>query len=244
MNAVVKSGWSKYYLTSRIDSLKATNEFSGINFYAGVFTEIGMLDVKWDRVLSSFNSDGDVSLIANASFKFNNDVFSCLNISGGLAELAPEATAEFYVSNHFIWNNNFKKEKFAWIKPSLGFLNNRFLLFAHLTQVDNYIYFNDRALPQQGNEKVEIVSAGMKMDVVLRHWRMVAELRSMNASKGFVRLPDWGAYGRFSYRSRFLKKALLAEFGVAIATVAEWKGYAFMPATGAQYLQSDRLIGR
>jgi hypothetical protein len=23
----------------------------------------------------------------------------------------------------------------------------------------------------------------------------------------------------------------------------EWKGYAFMPATGAQYLQSDQLIG-
>jgi Putative porin len=243
VKAIVKSGWSKYYLSSRINTLEATVEYSVVNFYANLSSENGSLDLKWDRVTSNFNTDGDVSLLANASYQINTLIFSNVNVSGGTAALAPEATAEFYVSNHFIWNNNFKKEKFAWVKPSVGFLNNRFTLFTQLTQIENYIYFNDRALPEQGNEKVEVLAAGLKMDVLIRHWRFVGEVRSMDANKGYIRLPEWGAYGRFSYRSRFFKKALLAEFGVLIASTAEWKGYAFMPATGAQYLQSDRLVG-
>lgn len=243
VKGVVKSGWSKYYLSYRMDSLDATNEYSAVNFYASLSSANGYLDLMWDRVMSSFNMDGDVSLRANASYRLNNFIFSGVNLSGGTAELAPEATTEFYVSNHFIWNNNFKKEKFAWVKPTVGFLNNQLMLFAQITQIENYIYFNDRALPQQSGENIEVASAGMKMDVVLRHWRFVGEVRSMNASKGYIRLPEWGAYGRFSYRSRFFKKALLTEWGVSIATAAEWKGYAFMPATGAQYLQSDQLVG-
>lgn len=243
VKAIVKSGWSKYYLSSRINTLEATVEYSAVNFYANLSSENGSLNLKWDRVTSNFNTDGDVSLLANASYQINTLIFSNVNISGGTATLAPEATAEFYISNHFIWNNNFKKEKFAWVKPSVGFLNNRFTLFTQLTQIENYIYFNDRALPEQGSENVEVLSAGFQMDVMFRHWRIVGEIRSMEASKGYVRLPEWGAYGRCSYRSRFFKKALLAEFGLSLTTSDEWKGYAFMPATGAQYLQSDQLIG-
>lgn len=243
VKAIVKSGWSKYYLSSRINTLDATVEYSVVNFFANVSSGNGFLDVKWDRVMSNFNTDGDVSLLANASYRINNFLVSNLNISGGIAELAPEATAELYVSNHFIWNNNFEKEKFAWVKPAVGFLNNQLVLFAQLTQIENYVYFNDRAIPVQGSENVDVLSAGLKMDVLLRHWRVVSEVRKMDASRGYIRLPEWGAYGRFSYRSRFFKKALLAEFGVSIATTTAWKGYAFMPATGAQYLQSDLLIG-
>jgi hypothetical protein len=122
-------------------------------------------------------------------------------------------------------------------------MNDRLVFYSQLTQVSNYVYFNDDALPQQGNEMVEILYAGLKADVLIRHWRLMGDFRSMNSNKGFVRLPDWGAYARFSYRDRFFKKALLTEFGVSIATTAEWKSYAFMPATGALYLQSNQLVG-
>ena len=243
LHGQVKAGWSKYLLSTRIDSIEATNEFSSVNLFAALSSRYWNLDFKFDRVVSSFVTDGDFSGIANAAFHLNNDVFSSFNIAGGIAELAPEATSILYVSNHFIWNNNFEKEKFSWVKPSIGFMNDRLVFYSQLTQVSNYVYFNDDALPQQGNEMVEILYAGLKADVLIRHWRLMGDFRSMNSNKGFVRLPDWGAYARFSYRDRFFKKALLTEFGVSIATTAEWKSYAFMPATGALYLQSNQLVG-
>ena len=243
LHGLVKAGWSKYLLSTRIDSIEWNKEFSSVNLFATLSSRNWNLDVKLDRVMSSFVTDGDVSILTNASYHFNNDLFSSVNISGGLSELAPEATSLFFVSNHFIWNNNFEKEKFTWVKPSLGFLNDRLIFYSQMTQVNNYIYFNDEALPQQRDEAVEILFAGVKADIVIRHWRLMGDFRSMNASKGYVRLPDWGAYARFSYRDRFFKKALLAEFGVSLTTSAAWKGYAFMPATGALYLQSNQQVG-
>ena len=243
LHGLVKAGWSKYLLSTRIDSIEGNKEFSSVNLFAALSSRNWSLDVKLDRVMSSFVTDGDVSILTNASCHFNNDIFSSVNIAGGLAELAPEATSLFFVSNHFIWKNDFEKEKFTWVKPSIGFLNDRLVFYSQMTLVNNYVYFNDDALPQQGNETVEILFAGVKADVVIRHWRLMGDFRSMNSSKGYVRLPDWGAYARFSYRNRFFKKALLAEFGVSLTTSAAWKGYAFMPATGALYLQSNQQVG-
>lgn len=243
LHGFVKAGWSKYLLSTRIDSVEASSEFSSANLFAALSARNWSLDVKLDRVMSNFVADGDVSILTNASYHFNNDIFSSVNIAGGLAELAPEATSLFFVSNHFIWNNSFEKEKFTWVKPSIGFLNDWLVFYSQMTQVNNYVYFNDEALPQQRNETVEILFAGLKADIVIRHWRLMGDFRTMNSTKGYVRLPDWGAYARFSYRDRFFKKALLAEFGVSVATSADWKGYAFMPATGALYLQSNQQVG-
>ncbi|MBK9638401.1 MAG: hypothetical protein IPO63_11520 [Bacteroidetes bacterium] len=243
LHGVVKAGWSKYLLTSRIDSIEATKEFSSVNLFAALTARNWNLDVKLDRVMSSFVTDEDFSFFTNAYCRFNNNVLSSISFAGGFSELAPEATSLFYVSNHFIWNNDFEKEKFIWVKPSIGFLNDRLVFYSQVSQVNNYVYFNDDALPQQRNEDVEILFSGVKMDLTIRHWRLLGDFKSMNSSKGYVRLPDWGAYARFSYRDRFFKKALLAEFGISIATTAEWKGYAFMPATGALYLQSNELVG-
>ncbi|MFN0187803.1 MAG: putative porin [Bacteroidia bacterium] len=242
LHGQLKAGWSKYLLSTRIDSLEATREFSSVNLFAALSSHNWNLDMKWDRVMSSFVTDGDVSLLVNTFLHFN-DVLSSVTITGGLAELAPEATTLSFVSNHFIWKNNFNKEKFTWVKPSIGFLKDRLIFYSQMTQIENYVYFNDEAQPQQRNETVKIFFAGVKADIQIRHWRLMGDVRSMNSSKGYVRLPDWGAYARFSYRDRFFKKALLTEFGVSIATAAQWKSYAFMPATGALYLQSDQTVG-
>lgn len=239
----VKAGWSNYILSTRIDSMESTKEFSSLNLFAALASRSWNLDMKWDRVMSSFVTDGDVSVLVNGSVHLKNEIFSSVNIAGGQAELAPEATSLSFVSNHFVWNNNFKKEKFTWVKPSIGLLNDRLVFYSQITQIDNYVYFNDEAQPQQRNEMVKIFFAGAKADILIRHWRFMGDFRSMNSSKGYVRLPDWGAYARFSYRDRFFKKALLTEFGVSVATAAEWKSYAFMPATGALYLQSDQTVG-
>jgi hypothetical protein len=243
LHGLVKAGWSKYLLSTRIDSIEGNKEFSSVNLFATISSRNWNLDVKLDRVMSSFVTDGDVSILTNASYHFSNDIFSSVNIAGGQAELAPEATSLSFVSNHFVWNNNFKKEKFTWVKPSIGLLNDRLVFYSQITQIDNYVYFNDEAQPQQRNETVRIFFTGAKADILIRHWRLMGDIRSMNSNRGYVRLPDWGAYARFSYRDRFFKKALLTEFGVSIATTAEWKSYAFMPATGALYLQSDQMVG-
>lgn len=242
-HAILKSSWTQYYLSNRIDSLTSSREYSVISTAAVLSSNVGQMEMKFDQVVSTFNTNADFSLLMNASYQTNLRFLSSIQVAGGVSELAPEATSSFYLSNHFRWSNALTKEKFTWIKPSINFFENALSLYAHIVQVDNYVYFNDRALPSQQNEKVEVVMTGLKMDVVMRHWRFLGHVRYMQSSKGYIRLPEVGTYARISYRDRYFKKALLAEFGVSVCMLSEWKGYAYMPATGAQYLQSDQLVG-
>jgi len=242
-HAWVKTGWSKYFLENKIDSVEGKNDYDVVDFLASIENKSWFISSQYHRVMSTFANDQDFSFSVDARIKFESKLLSAFSLSTGSSELAPEATNQFYISNHFIWNNSFRKEKFTWIKPSLELLNHRLRFYASRTIIENYVYYNDQAVPQQGKESVEIFNTGLQTDVSIGHWRMMGDARWNKTSKGYVRLPEMGLYGRISYRALFFKKALFAEFGVAFATQTEWKGYAYMPATGALYLQSNQFVG-
>ncbi|MBL7923202.1 MAG: hypothetical protein JNL88_03300 [Bacteroidia bacterium] len=238
----LKGGYSIYYLDQLIDTVKTENNYTAPFLDLNVRYDCFDAQLKWSTVVSTRANDGDFSIVAQTAYRNSRSVFSQLELSYGKSELAPEASSVFYRSNHFAWENEFGKENFTWLKSSLGLFGNRLSFSMQWTEVMNYVYLNDRARPVQAPDKVKVLDAYMKSDVSFRKWRLMADVQWMNSDRGYIRIPEFGVYGRLSFRDHFFKKALFAEFGMAYYTRSAWKAYAFMPATGMNYLQSGQWV--
>jgi hypothetical protein len=239
----VYSSYSLYQLELRLDSLKSTDSYyrwtSGGEIRFGQF----IASAEWNLISGdAFNKD-DRSLVAGLSWNKPSAFVSGISVSTGLSSLSPDWTKSNYISNHFLWSNDFEKEQLSWVYLNLSIWKNRISLFHHFQHADNYCYFNELALPSQLKQQFQLQRVGVKSDVQWKKWRLISNVRYALASHQVIRLPEWAAYVRGSYQTSFFKKALKAEFGAAVHVTQAWKNYAFMPATGALYLQQEVNTG-
>ncbi len=242
-NLSLKGGLSLAYINQRIDSVKSSPDylspFVTLRISSGGLSLVSTIST----VTSDDVNDGDFSVNAIANFDLGNALISSLQLTTGISEVAPEATSLFYSSNHFKWRNVFKKEEYTWVKSSAAFFNNRVRLYSNFYQLKSPVYFNGLALPAQFNASVAVMESGFQCDWILRKWRVLSNVRYSGSSKSVIRVPEFGYYLRLSFRDRFFKKALLAEFGSSVYSFSDWSGYGFMPATGAMYLQQNQNVG-
>lgn len=242
-NLSVKAGMGIYLLEQVMDTVKSfpdyKSPFLSAKFYLGDFTIASDLSL----VICDGINNKDRSVDLSLSYDSIGASFSSINFSAGSAELAVESTSNFYSSNNFIWSNSFEKEKTYWAKASLSFIENQLTIMSGIYKFQNAIYFDETALPVQAEKSAALTVAGINLDISISKWRFLSILRYSNSSEDFIRVPEWGAYARVSFRDRFFKKALLAEFGSSIYSSAEWSAYAFMPATGVMHLQSSQFAG-
>ena len=240
---LLNAGVGLFYLKQRIDSLKQSLDYSSTFLNLLFKTRAFSWSVDARRVISNNYNDGDYSLFSEMFVGPAGNVLSGISVSVGNSEVSPEATSEYYSSNHFRWNNDFQKEKFSWLHANFSFANNAIQVYGQLTNVEHLVYFNNLSLPLQSESSSQIIMAGVKLDYCLKKWRVVGDARWMYSSKEIIRVPEFGGYLRFSFRDRFFKNALFAEFGTSFYGLSEWKSYAFMPATGISYLQSSEITG-
>lgn len=239
----VKAGLGFVVLDQKIDSVKSTIKYQNPFVSATLKSNVFSLTVDVSVVKGNKVNDGDFSLMTDLIVRPKSDFFSFFRLTAGLSELAPEATSLSYSSNHFLWSNTFRKEGLRYFKSSVSFFKDRFYFFSNFYQWDSKVYFDPNAIPVQAVGLTSVVENGLKLDLVLKKWRCIALARNTMPSENFIRIPEFGGYARVSFRDRFFKKALLAEFGSSVYAVSAWKGLSFMPATGASYLQSIQTVG-
>jgi hypothetical protein len=232
-----------YQLELRLDSLKRSDTY--FRWSSGGELKVGQFkaSAEWNLISGDAFNKEDRSLVAGLSWSNPSAFVSGVSVSSGLSSLSPDWTTLNYISNHFVWSNEFDKEQLSWVYSNLSIWKNRISFFHHFQQADNFCYFNELALPAQLKQEVQLQRVGLISDVQWRKWRLVSNVRYALASHQVIRLPEWGGYVRASFHSSFFKKALKAEFGAAAHITSAWKNYAFMPATGALYLQHDVNTG-
>jgi len=187
---------------------------------------------------------GDFELKGNlkTAFRILNHPVT-LSADGYIKMLHPDYFLEKYYSNHFIWDNSFLNEKKTRIRgvldiPALGFNFN-----AGIENLNNYIYFNDKALPDQYTGNIQVLSFNWKqhLGAGVFNWDNDA-VYQISSNQNVLPLPDLSVYSNL-YTKFMISKVMTTQIGVDCRYHTAYYAPAYMPATGQFYTQQDVKVG-
>lgn len=198
---------------------------------------------------------------ANARFGLVGDVVGDLEIDGSLTTRIPmlgdtvkvEAQGEFrnvaqpyllkkYISNHFVWDNDFGKTRTYKVGGSLDIPWTRTTLRAGVENIQNLVYFNEASLPAQYGGNIQVFSARLdqKFRVGILNWdNSIYYQKSSN--QNVLPLPELVIYSNL-YLKFIAFKVLKFQIGIDCDYYTRYKGLDYQPATMSFHVQGDDAI--
>jgi hypothetical protein len=149
-----------------------------------------------------------------------------------------------YYSNHFQWDNDLSKTTETRIEASVNIPDWDLEAGFKNSVIVNSVYFNDKALPQQTSEVLNITS--LYLNSQLKWWLLHLDTRlvAQNTSNGnILPLPAFSGNAAFYLESQWVKNVLNARIGVDIYYNTRFYDYAYNPAVGMFHTQSEKKIG-
>jgi len=188
--------------------------------------------------LGNVDVSGDVS----TKFKLFGDSVSITGYGWFKNENAPYLMNNF-VSNHFIWKNDFKMLRNYRVGGKLEIPHTRTFINVGFENIENAIYFNDKCLPTQHNGNVQVFSASLNQNfkVGILHWDNKFTYQT-SSNQSIIPLPNFAIYSNL-YLLFKIAKVLDVQFGVDCDYYTKYKGVAYQPATMSFYNQSEIEIG-
>ena len=187
---------------------------------------------------------GDVDVSGNIStrFKMLGDSVTIAGYGWFKNESAP-FLMENYVSNHFIWKNNFSKVRNYRIGGTLKVPHIGTFLNIGVENVENHIYFNEQCLPQQHDGHVQVFSASLdqRLHIGILNWDNKITYQT-SSNQSIIPLPNFAIYSNL-YLLFKIAKVLDVQLGVDCDYYTKFKGVAYQPATMSFYNQNEVEIG-
>lgn len=183
---------------------------------------------------------GDIKVEGNVStrFKLLGDSVTITGYGMFRNEAAPYLM-KHYVSNHFIWDNDFGKTRRLRFGGILDVPHTRTRLNVGVENAQNLIYFNPECLPTQHGGSVQVFSARLEQDfkVGILHWnnRLTYQTSSNDA---VVPLPKFAVYTNLFLLFK-IARVLDVQFGVDCDYYTKYKSVAYQPATMSFYNQRE-----
>lgn len=162
-----------------------------------------------------------------------------VNISadGKFTNLAAPWFMQHYLSNHFIWNNDFSKTRafraggevtipWTWTRLSAGVEN-----------IQNALYFDNSSLPRQHSGSVQIFSATLRQDLHAGcfHWENRITYQT-SSNQDVIPLPQLAVNSNMYVTFRVA--TLRIQFGLDCDYFTRYKPVTYQPAT-MQFINTD-----
>ncbi len=186
------------------------------------------------------------------SFEINNRYFKtiakipfALNFNVNAEKRHPDFIYNNWISNHYIWTNNFAPtDKFQSV-ISISTSDNRFDIGLVYQNVKNFIYFNEQAVPEQTPVDIQNISAFIHKDILLfKHLGINAKYNYQSSSyQAIVSVPNHVVNGALYYQGNLFKRALQIQIGFNAQYFSSFYGYAYMPTTNQYYVQTTKQVG-
>ena len=215
-------------------------------------------EISRSRGATKFNAVADFLLLGSekkAGFEIKGD-FSTrfrlrrdsmyLKADGFARSVNPSYFTEHYYSNHFAWENNFTNIWSARGYGEIGIPNRvcDFSAGAGWDGVKRLVYFNEKAMPEQASDFVQVVSANVSFNfsVWWLHWENKV-CYQYTSHPDILPLPQLSLYTNLYLRHSFFKNVLTLQLGVDCRYNTAYYANSYMPATGVFYRQNDTLVG-
>lgn len=157
---------------------------------------------------------------------------------GAFSNTAPEYLFENYVSNHFIWKNDFSKTRRYRVGGSINIPHTGTNFMAGIENVQNHIYFNEHCLPAQFGGNVQVFTARLMQNFRYRalHWENRITYQT-TSDAAVIPLPSLAVYSNLYVA--FKVATLHVQMGVDCDYYTKYKAVAYQPATMAFYNQRE-----
>ncbi len=187
---------------------------------------------------------GDIDVNGNVTtrFKLFGDSVSITGYGRFQNEEAPYLM-KHYVSNHFIWDNDFGKIRRFRIGGKLDISHTNTYLNVGVENLQNYIYFNEKCLPTQHSGSVQVFNASLlqNFNLGILHWDNKLTYQT-SSEESVIPLPKFSVYSNL-YILFKVAKVLDVQFGVDCDYYTKYKSVNYQPATMTFYNQKEIEIG-
>lgn len=187
---------------------------------------------------------GDLKLEGSVStrFKLLGDTVSITGY-GSFSNVAAPYLMNHYVSNHFIWENDFGKTRRVRFGGKLDIPWTRTEISAGVENIQNYIYFNDQCLPVQHGGNVQVVSASLHQDfrAGILNWRNSVTYQT-SSDQAVIPMPKLAVYSNL-YILFKVARVLDVQLGVDCDYYTRYKAPGYQPATMSFYNQQEVEVG-
>lgn len=185
-------------------------------------------------VVGDLDIDGSVS----TRFKLLGDSVTITGYGRFRNEAAPYLM-NHYVSNHFIWDNDFGKTRSFRVGGRLSIPHTGTFLTAGVENIQNYIYFNKNCMPVQHGGSVQIFSATLNQDLSFGPFNWNNKVTYQTSSEqGIIPLPKLAIYSNM-FLSFKVARVLDVQLGVDCDYYTKYKAPGYQPATMTFYNQDE-----
>ena len=149
-----------------------------------------------------------------------------------------------YASNSLAWDNNFNPSQEIRLRGEFLMPHRKLKSGAYLSQLNNYVYINRDAVPEQTSEPLLTGTAYVEKDI--RWWKLGFNFRlygQYSSNEKIIPLPAFAGFQSTYFETWLVKNVLIAQLGWNVTYHTRYYAYAYMPVTGMFYLQEEQKIG-
>lgn len=148
-----------------------------------------------------------------------------------------------YVSNHFIWKNDFGKVRRFRVGGRLNIPHSGTFLEAGVENMQNYVYFDNAGKPAQYGDHIQVLSLSAKQNLRFKALNWDNKLTYQTSSKESVlSLPKFAVYSNL-YLKFLVAKVMHVQLGVDANYYTKYYAPGYMPATMAFHTQNEVKCG-
>lgn len=182
--------------------------------------------------------DGEVSTL----FKLFGDSVRITGYGNFSNEAVPYLMKE-YVSNHFIWQNDFGKTRRFKVGGYLSLPFSGTYLNVGVENIQNLLYFDSRSLPTQEGGNVQVFSASLHQDFQYKalNWRNRITYQT-TTNQAVLPAPKLAIYSNLYLQFRVVK-VLDVQFGIDCDYYTKYYAPNYQPATMTFSNQQELKVG-
>lgn len=161
---------------------------------------------------------------------------------GSLSNLTAPYLINNYISNNFIWKNNFGKERRLRLGGTLDIPWTDTSMDVATETLQNYIYFNEQGLPAQYSDAIQVFSAHLnqKLNVGILHFDNSITYQTSSKSD-ILPLPALALFSNLYIKCKIATLSL--QLGLDCNYYTKYYAPAFQPATNVFYNQHELKLG-
>ena len=246
------SGWGgdlpEILGTERTVIYRQTNKYVNTAITGSFFNHTGRF-LNWDingRLYFTGYKIGDVNIDGNVRLHyFTAKGRNTLLLGGSIDNVNPGYFLNNFYSNLIVWeNNNFALSQEIRLRGEFIAPARKLKLGVYLSQLNNYIYFNKEAKPEQTSEPLATGTAYVEKDIRLGYFGFRFRVYGQYSSnEAIIPLPALAGFQSTYFEGWLVKNVLNIQLGWNIVYNTPYYAYSYMPATGKFYLQEEQRIG-
>ncbi len=185
--------------------------------------------------------DLDLNGYVETKFKLGKDTVR-ISAEGFFRNQTPSYLLRHYISNHFVWDNDFGKTRSFRASGLLHIPWTQTDIRAGVENVQNMVYFNRNYLPQQYGGSVQVFSASIdqKLRFGVWNWNNTVTYQ-VSSNQDVLPLPSLTIYSNM-FLDFTLFKVLRMQLGVDCDYYTKYNGLNYQPATMSFAVQGEDPI--